>query len=91
MNLFGVDSGVETLKMAPFHMLVLRMVEVVAKVEVDFVAVSKLVLESHDYGLFGSLLGEIINNYGSANAKFQGYKEYLIPCDANSNFLILED
>lgn len=57
MNLFGVDSGVETLKMAPFHMLVLRMVEVVAKVEVDFVAVSKLVLESHDYGLFGSLFG----------------------------------
>lgn len=39
----------------------------------------------------GLFLGEIINNYGSANAKFQGYKEYLIPCDANSNFLMLED
>lgn len=35
--------------------------------------------------------GEIITNYSNLNAKFQGCGVFLILCDANSNFIMLED
>ena len=50
VNPLCVDGDVETLKMAPTRLFVLRMVDVVAKVEAGYVAVSKLVLEGHAYG-----------------------------------------
>ena len=53
VNSFGVEGGIETLKMAPTRLLVLRMVDIVAKVEVDYVVVSNLVLEGHNYGCSG--------------------------------------
>lgn len=76
---FGLDGGIETLKMAPTCLLVLHMVNVVAKVEADYVAVSKHVFEGHDYE-YWSPFGEIIN------VKFRGCGGVLIPYDANSNF-----
>ena len=56
VNPFGVDGGVETFMMTPTHLLVLHMVDVVAKVEADYVIISKLVLEGHGYGCLGLLL-----------------------------------
>ena len=58
VNLCGVESGFETLKMAPTHLFILCMVDIVAKVEDDYVVASKLVLKGHDYGCFmGFFLG----------------------------------
>ena len=54
---FGVDGGVETFMMTPTHLFVLHMVDVVAKIETDYVVISKLVLEGHGYGFLGLLLG----------------------------------
>ena len=49
--------------MAPIRLLVLRMVDDVAKIEAKYIAVSKLVLEGYDYGCLGLLLGEIFINF----------------------------
>ena len=70
MNPFSEDGGVETWKMALTCLLVLRMVDIIVEVEAHCVAISKLVLEDHDYGCLGLILGKIISNQGSANAKF---------------------
>jgi hypothetical protein len=54
---FGADGGVKTFMKTPTHLLVLHMVDVVAKVEANYVVISKLVLEGHGYGCLGLLLG----------------------------------
>ena len=48
--------------MAPTCSLVLRIINVVAEVEADYVAIFKLVLGGHDYGCLALLLGDIFSN-----------------------------
>ena len=50
VNSFGVDNGVQLLKLAPTRLLVLHMVDVVAEVTTSYVAISKLVLDDHNDG-----------------------------------------
>ena len=48
--------------MAPTYLLVLKMVDVVAEVESNYVVVSKFVLEGHDYGYLDLCIWEVISN-----------------------------
>lgn len=48
--------------MAPTRLLVLRMVDVVAEVVANYVAVSKVVHEGHAYEYLGLLLEDVIDN-----------------------------
>jgi hypothetical protein len=60
VNPFGVESGVETLKMSPTCLFVLYMVDIDGEVGHNYLVVSILVLEGHDYGCLGHFWGEII-------------------------------
>lgn len=62
VNPFGVDHGVETLKVAPSHLLILHIVDIVSEIEANYVAVSKFLFEGHDYGCLSQFLWEVVRN-----------------------------